>query len=129
MRWYLLHVKYEEIIAREQETLVNQKKRCALVGDLKLSLLLLFAVAVYFMIRHPHLMLYQIEAGLLLVAQVAAWIYHARLHKTIDHGNGIVKIHQRHLARIHGWWTVFDDTGEELADPAHPYGNDLDIVG
>ena len=41
----------------------------------------------------------------------------------------MIAINQRHLDRVSGKWTSFDDKGNEFMDADHPYAGDLDVVG
>ncbi|MCL2215682.1 MAG: DNA mismatch repair protein MutS [Defluviitaleaceae bacterium] len=57
------------------------------------------------------------------------WFIHSEMHSKLNFHKGIVKICNRQLARISGEWTNFTDNGGTLADAAHFYARDLDIVG
>lgn len=114
--------KYKTILER------NQKKYNA-TGYIKLALFILFAVNIYFMITRWDTVVFKISATALLIIQLFAWIYQARLDTIIKHAAGIMSINQRHVDRITGKWTTFPDTGKAYFDLDHPYCSDLDIVG
>lgn len=120
---------FQKTIDRHQALLEKAKWRSSLMGYVKLLLLILFAVCIYFMVKRWDLPIYKIEAGVLLAAQAAAWIYHVKLDDAVRHESGVIEVNTRHIDRAGGKWTAFGDTGAEFADPDHPYCGDLDIVG
>ena len=121
--------KFEIIIQDEQTKLTRFKQRHNIVGYLKMMLLILFAISIYWWVKRPDLLPCKIGAALLFLMQVFLWIYHNYLGDVIAHSNGIVEICQRNIDRINGKWTMFKDVGEEFADAEHHYCCDLDIVG
>lgn len=120
---------FQQTIDRHQVLLDKAKWRASLMGYIKLGLLVLFAVCIYFMVQRWDLMVYKIEAAVLLIVQVFAWIYHVRLGDAVKYESGIIAVNTRHMEREQGKWTAFTDTGAEFVDPDHPYCGDLDIVG
>lgn len=120
---------FQETVDRHQALLEKAKWRSGLMGYVKLGLLVLFAVCIYFMAQHWDLAVYKIEAAVLLAVQVFTWVYHVRLGDAVKHEKGIIAVNRRHMERAGGKWTAFKDTGAEFADPGHPYCGDLDIVG
>lgn len=64
-----------------------------------------------------------------LALLAALWIYHDKLHEAINYSNGIIAINKRHLDRISGKWSAFEDIGAEFINTEHSYCCDLDIVG
>jgi len=119
----------EKIIRRQSALSKKLNRQSDLLGYVKLALLLLFAVSIYFMVKRWDFTIYKIVSGVLLAAQIPAWIFHARLDENLAHAAGLIEINKRHLDRMEGRWSAFSDTGEEFADPGHPYCCDLDIVG
>lgn len=120
---------FQKTIDRHQVLLEKAEWHSGLMGYIKLLLLILFGVCIYFMVKRWDLPVYKIEAAVLLAVQVAAWIYHMKLGDAVRHESGIIAVNTRHIERCEGKWTAFGDTGSEFADPEHPYCGDLDIVG
>jgi len=99
------------------------------VGYIKLLLVLLLGVLAFFIFSRDFPTELIVIGGVGLVALVALWVYHYKLHRKINYSKGITNICKRHLARISGEWAAFPDVGEEFISPDHPYSGDLDIVG
>lgn len=116
-------------IHNEENILARNKKLYNSVGIIKLILFSMFAICIYFIIIQQEDMPFKLTGSVLLILQIASWLYHAVLGSRIEHAEGIIAINQRHLDRISGKWTEFSDIGEEFIDSEHPYGCDLDIVG
>lgn len=124
-----LNPVFQSTIDKHQALLEKAKWRSSLMGYIKLGLFILFAVCIYFMVQRWDLPVYKIEAAVLLVMQVFAWVYHVRLGDAVKRETGIIDVNRRHQERSEGKWTAFGDTGAEFMDPDHPYCGDLDIVG
>lgn len=121
--------KFETAIEEQTEILKTAKRRFDILGYVKLALLLLFLVSIYYMFESPTLSLYKVEAAILLLVQIVAWVFHARFGETVTHSSGIIEVNRKNLDRVEGKWAAFSDTGAEFSDPEHPYCGDLDIVG
>lgn len=120
---------FEEVICKQNKILEVNNKRSTFIGYIKLFLFVLFATATYFMVTDWSDIRFKISTSILLLVQIVAWIYHARLGDRIAHSKGIIEVNRRHLARLTGEWSEFPDVGAEFVDHEHPYGCDLDIVG
>jgi hypothetical protein len=120
---------FESIISKQKTILERNNNLFNLVGYIKLFLFITFATTIYFMFTRWDYGTFKIATIILLVVQIAAWIYHTRIGDRIAHSTGIIEINRRHLARLTGQWIEFTDIGEEFIEPEHPYGCDLDIVG
>lgn len=101
----------------------------SVVGYIKLSLVILLGVSVYFIFTKGFLASFIVVGVVELTVLIALWIYHNKLHEAINYSNGIIAINKRHLDRISGNWSDFGDIGEEFYDTEHAYACDLDIVG
>ncbi|MBR0599628.1 MutS family DNA mismatch repair protein [Sinanaerobacter chloroacetimidivorans] len=120
---------FEAAICKQKSKFHKNKRLYNLVGYIKLILFIFFAVSIYFVITRQESMVFAAAAVVLLIIQIAAWVYHAILNARVEQSKGIIEINRRHLDRLTGKWTEFPDTGEEFIDAEHPYGCDLDIVG
>jgi len=120
---------FEKAICKQKSIFDKNKRLYDLISYIKLILFIMFAVSVYLMIARREGAAAVAAAAVLLVAQIAAWVYHAILNARIERSNGIIDVNRRHLDRITGKWTGFSDRGGEFVDAGHSYGSDLDIVG
>ena len=126
---FILKHKFELAIKEQQEILKRSQRKSNAIGYLKLGLFLLFVVSIYLTVTQQDKGTYKIVAWVLLAVQIVAWVYHSKIDDEVAHAQGIIEINVRHLNRVDGKWLTFEDTGEEFADPKHPYCNDLDVVG
>ncbi|MEG1140271.1 MAG: DNA mismatch repair protein MutS [Lachnospiraceae bacterium] len=121
--------EFSEGIKKEQDNLTQKNKAFLIAGYVKLMLVILLCIGVYFLFQK------KLETGLLvldllgLLVLIVVSIYQGKLQEKIQYSQGIIQINQRYLDRINGTWSDFQDVGEEFKDPNHPYACDLDIVG
>ena len=119
---------------KAHETILNKKtKSFTINGYIKLVLVLLFLVMLYFTFDkdnggYSRLLKIGIDVALVIGFSVFT-VINSRLRREIDYHKGIILINKRYLKRLDGSWTEFADTGKDFYDPEHQYAGDLDIVG
>lgn len=124
-----MDTKFRLFIENSESFLKKNNPVFNLIGYLKVLLVLLLAAAGYY-IYTRHFELFPVLSDIAILAVLSAlWLYHDKLYKEISYHKGILEINKRHLDRLSGKWTSFEDTGAELSGPEHPYALDLDIVG
>ncbi len=64
-----------------------------------------------------------------LVAFVVLMVIHDRLLEVLERRRRAERFFERALGRLDGRWAGNGETGERYIDPAHLYGQDLDIFG
>ncbi|MEZ4260976.1 MAG: DNA mismatch repair protein MutS [Polyangiaceae bacterium] len=65
----------------------------------------------------------------LVLAFIGLVIVHARIHARRDRALAAVLFNTRALDRMSGKWRAFSSNGERWEPAAHPYADDLDVVG
>lgn len=124
-----METKFNKIIEKHNALLKKNNTRFNIVGFIKLMLIVLLGMSLYFTFAKGFTKIHICLSALDFIVLIVFWIYHNRLHKKIDYSNAIIAIDKRHLDRISGNWSTFSDIGEEFIDTEHPYACDLDIVG
>jgi hypothetical protein len=66
---------------------------------------------------------------LLFVVFVGLIIGHQRIHRREARLKRAIRFHEEGLARLEDEWVGTGSRGEEFRDPAHPYADDLDLLG
>lgn len=121
--------KFEELINEYETSLKEVTNKFNVIGYIKVILVIILGVFVFFIITKGLLPVYTIVGLATLVLLIVFWIYHNKLHDKIYYYTGLIAINNRNIDRITGKWADFKDIGEEFIDPEHPYALDLDIVG
>lgn len=121
--------KFNQLIEKHEAILQRKAAVSGVVGYIKLFLVLLLGISLYFTATKGFPVMFILISGIELITLIAFWIYHSKLHKTISYLSEIININKRHLDRISGKWCDFRDIGEEFIDTEHAYACDLDIVG
>lgn len=121
--------KFTDIIEKHEAALKKNNVIFNAVGYVKLLLLLLLGISIYFFISKGFPITFVIISAIISVVLIVFWGYHDKLERKINRSNGIIAINKRHLDRLSGQWVSFKDTGEEYIDNEHNYASDLDIVG
>lgn len=104
---------------RANDRLSNYRLGCFLLG-------LVAALATYRFIR-PDLGVAIGLATLALLVLLA--VRHGQIRQRLRQTEALRQLNRRGLARLHGDWAAFSDTGAEFADEDHPYASDLDLFG
>src|SRR5579872_3462193 len=68
-------------------------------------------------------------AGVPAAALVALIVYHEHLLRRLDRWRRAARFFEKGLARLDGAWAGTGEAGDRYIDPAHPYGQDLDLFG
>lgn len=77
----------------------------------------------------------EFQASYLFLALLGSFVFlyffflHSDIEAEMKQQMSIISLCKKHLDRISGEWTKFDDIGEEFIRHDHFYGSDLDIVG
>ncbi|WHH58573.1 DNA mismatch repair protein MutS [Petroclostridium sp. X23] len=115
-------IKYE-VELQQYSTIFN------IVGYLKLAVLLIFISTVFLTFYKGFSYVFCVTGIAILLLQVFLWIYHSKVHDSVNYAKAMIIINKQYLDRISGDWVHFADIGEEFIDVKHPYACDLDIVG
>lgn len=68
-------------------------------------------------------------AAALLVGFGGLVFVHARAHRDLERATLATQFYDRGLLRLSWKWATFSNTGERFSTDAHPYADDLDILG
>lgn len=121
--------KYKTLIQTYETEISIRNKESNTLGIIKLLLFALAVLSILALYRTWFSVPLLLCSGVLILVFIAACIKHDRILETIAYKKELQRIAEKNLRRITGEWTTFEDTGEEYADPEHPYAMDLDIVG
>ena len=121
--------KYLKLINNHEACLKKNNSIFNIVGYIKLILIPSLGVSIYSTVFNGFSTWLVLISMILLAVLIGLWTYHIKLHEKINCLNGLIAINKRHIARITGEWTAFEDIGAEFIDTEHAYGCDLDIVG
>ena len=118
-----------EKIAKYKKELKNEDKLFRNIGYIKIILVIMLGVALYYEIVNQFEVLFRVVLAAIFLILVLFWIYHIKIKDKIDYLKRLIALNEKQLHRIEGKWTDFEDLGLEFVDMEHPYGCDLDIVG
>lgn len=121
--------KYRTLIQTYETEISARNKESNTLGIIKLLLFALAVLSILALYRTWFSVPLLLCSGILILIFIAACIKHDHILETIAYNKELRRIAEKNLRRITGEWTSFEDTGEEYADPEHPYAMDLDIVG
>jgi len=125
----ILRDRLEKIKYAKELEIKKYGKSFNIMGIAKLLLVLICVALIYFSFSST----FAFPITLLCVASIAAlillWLHHNTVYERLSRSKGILDIVSRHIKRLSGEWTGFEDNGSELSDYDHPYSGDLDIVG
>jgi len=121
--------KYFHLIEDYQTKLDKEDSRFQWIGYVKLFLVILLGISIFFANRNNFSFLYILLLTVLFVALVAFWIHQSKIKAQIECSKGILSICNKQIQRINGEWSSFKDIGQEFIDPNHKYAMDLDIMG
>jgi len=121
--------KYQQITVKYEAQITQDSKTFNTVGYAKLAAVLALVVCAVFLFASGLAVLAVLAFVAVLATATLLWIWHYRLDNRLRYAKGMVAVCTRHIARVTGEWTHFEDCGQEFVDLAHPYACDLDIVG
>lgn len=128
-RLFIVEQKYRTLIQTYETEISTRNKESNTLGIIKLLLFALAVLSILALYRTWFSVPLLLCSGILILIFIAACIKHDHILETIAYKKELRRIAEKNLRRITGEWTTFEDTGEEYADPEHPYAMDLDIVG
>lgn len=120
---------YKNRIGTFSSRLKTTVKRINTISNLRLVIVIVTVLLLYFFIRSGHKTSAGITGVLGLTTFVSLCIYHESLFKRRIRLNNLISINQNGINRVTGEWSIFKDTGKEFIDDDHPYTSDLDIFG
>lgn len=106
--------QFNKIIEKHNTLLKRNNTNFTIVGFIKLMLIVLLGVSLYFTFARGFTAMHICLSALDFVVLVVFWIYHSRLHKKINYSNAVIAINQKHLDRISGDWSSFSNIGSLL---------------
>ena len=121
--------KYARLIDEIQLKLDKEDSRYQWIGYIKLFLVILLGVSIFFANRNNFSLMYILLLIVVFVTLVIFWIHHLKIKEQMELSQGLISICNKQIQRINGEWSTFEDIGQELIDPHHEYAMDLDIVG
>ena len=124
-----LEEKYLNLIEEYQSKLSREDSRYQFIGYVKLFLVLLFGICIFFANRNNFSLVYILLLTVVLTTLIIFWIHHLKIKAQMDLSKGILSICNKQIQRMNGEWSTFEDIGQEFVDPHHEYAMDLDIVG
>ena len=124
-----MEVKYKTIITANEAQLAQDRKLFDRLGHGKVFSVLVLITATVFLFASGFAWQFILLIAIVFAQTAVLWVRHHKLDNKIRYTRGIIAICQRHIARITGEWSQFDDIGKEFIDLAHPYACDLDMVG
>lgn len=120
---------FSDDIKKRKENIIGYNKTANIITIIKMFLFILICYNIY----KVYVNQYPIKLILVLIVEIILFIIASLYHKTtydqIHKEEGVIKIDESNIKRIHGEWSNFPDIGEEFIDYDHNYATDLDIVG
>jgi hypothetical protein len=111
--------------ARESAAAVFERRHIHL-GNAKVAIFIAAVIYTgYALGNQPSSTLYAIAA----VAFIALAVWHEFVMRALTRARAAVQFYDAGVARIEDRWMHDAPSGERFRDPAHPYGDDLDIFG
>ncbi len=99
------------------------------IATIRLISFLFIIYFVYKYIKTYYSNLYFSLIFLGIIVFISLVIYHNKVKDKLNFAKSLIGINNNYLDRVNGNWINFLDFGEDFMDKAHPYSNDLDIVG
>ena len=119
--------KFQDRVRIHDKKLQEEKKKHALLGNLKLLVFILLILAIGF--NGNQLTVIFVLDAILLIALIGLFILQAKISEEINYHKKIVLINEKNIKRINGDWGDFSDCGKIFLDKSHDFCYDLDIVG
>lgn len=120
---------FNDHMKKRKENIIGYNKIANIITIIKMFLFILICYNIYKIYVNQ----YPIKLILVLLVEIILFIISSLAHKTtydnIHKEEGVIKIDESNIKRIHGEWSNFPDIGEEFIDYDHDYAADLDIVG
>lgn len=119
-------LEYTQRIERRREALRQKLGYSRKLWLLRRTLMAMIAVMIVLAIDR-HLAAWWI--ALPVTAFIALMAIHQRVLGEVERLERAVKFYERGLARLDDQWAGAGETGEQFADKAHPFAEDLDLFG
>lgn len=119
--------EYHRRIDALRAALIPLKRRGAILGYSKLSLLVLGSIAIIGIAVSKYVSAYWVLAPVLLF--VSLEVLHERVSRAVDRNTRAALFYERGIARVNDRWAGTGETGDRFASESHPYARDLDLFG
>lgn len=121
--------KWKDEIARREAARARYNRQSLALGLGKLVWFVLLCCTGYRLLAGPASWVWPALLAGELAVFAAACLLHRQVNRRMAREKGLQEAAARRLARLEGRWQEFPGGGEEFADGAHPYAQDLDVVG
>jgi hypothetical protein len=120
-------VIYSGLLEKRRSAIAAAERRHRLFGYYRLACVAAIAAIVVLALAGRAVLI--VWALVPIAAFGALLVVHERLLRTQERRRRAERFFERGLARLDGTWVGTGETGERWLDPAHPYAQDLDILG
>ena len=118
---------YQARLAERQAAALREQKRFRTIGNARLLTGIVGVGLAFFVFGEVLISFWWLIIPLILFLILV--VVHARVVESLERANRSVFFYERGLERLENRWRGKGETGDRFRNPAHIYGEDLDIFG